>query len=104
CLQGLPGLTREIPSHMPFAPREFFEEPGVINDPTGAHETDPRSTVLYAARAQVVTPHQPPGVPELSKLQSAGASPEEAAARARVLPRSVTSRYWKRTKLIACRV
>jgi hypothetical protein len=52
----------------------------------------------------VVTPHQLPGVPELSKLQSAGASPEEAAARARVFPRSVTSRYWKRTKLIACRV
>jgi hypothetical protein len=38
--------------------------------------------MLYAARTQVGTPHYLLGVPELSKLQVAGASPEAAPGHA----------------------
>jgi hypothetical protein len=46
-------------------------------------------TMPCAARTQV-TPQQLLGVPGSSELQSAGASPEEATARARVFPGGVT--------------
>ncbi len=46
-------------------------------------------TMLCAARTQVFVPHYLLGVPELSKLQSAGSSSEAAAAGTRVFRRSV---------------